>query len=60
MACCGNGKVRSGTRPNGKICPKCGWIMHRVHKYDNAKKQVYKYFQCTNKTQKCHYRENIS
>ena len=56
MACCGQ---RKPVRPNGKICCKCGWVMYRVHKYDNNKKTVDKYWQCANKVQGCLHKEDI-
>lgn len=62
MPCCGKGK-RNPARPNGKVCPKCGWAMHRVHKYDTQTKQVVKYWNCSNKTafrsNACNFKEKI-
>jgi hypothetical protein len=62
MACCGRGK-RKAPKPNGKLCPRCGWAMYRVHKYDTTTRSVTKYFQCSNKhalrTGACNYREKI-
>lgn len=66
MGCCGRGK-RKPARTNGKVCPKCGWVMNRVHKYDSQTKQVAKYWLCSNKAYKtfgvnggsCGFRETI-
>lgn len=60
MPCCSG--ARKGTRTNGKICPRCGWVMHRIHKYNTAKKQVDKYWLCSNKAFKgkaCAFKEQI-
>ena len=75
MACCGNNRkpvrsnqnraknqVRSQIRTSRKTCPRCGWIMNRVHKYDTNKKAVIKYWLCSNKSYKkaaCNFRELI-
>lgn len=66
MACCG-GK-RKPMRSNGKVCPRCGWIMNRVHKYDTQQRKVIKYFLCSSKQNRtpqragggvCAYKEPI-
>ena len=74
MVCCGKNKkpVRSNKQPvkshrkpvrtNRKICPRCKWIMNRVHKYDTSKKKVIKYWLCSNKSynkQACNFKEAI-
>jgi hypothetical protein len=64
MACCGRGK-RKPAKPNGKVCPRCGWVMNRVHKYDTNQRKVVRYFLCSNKHRKpggggaCSYKEPI-
>lgn len=62
MACCGQGK-KKGFRTNGKICPKCGWLMNRVHKYNSTERQLEKYWICSNRSLRnglsCGYKENI-
>jgi hypothetical protein len=64
MACCGN--KRKPFRTNGKVCPRCGWVMNRVHKYDTNSRTVVKYWLCSNKTRKagaaggaCAFKETI-
>lgn len=62
MACCGQGQ-RKPLKSNGRICPKCGWAMYRVHKYDTNTRQVVKYWICSNKRVlkigTCGFREKI-
>lgn len=63
MGCCG--KKRKAVRTNGKLCPKCGWVMNRVHKFNPQTKTIEKYYQCTNIFKSsgtgvpCRYREPI-
>lgn len=64
MGCCG-GK-RKPFRTNGKLCPRCGWVMNRVHKYNSETRKVEKYWLCSNKVRAagvaggaCRFREPI-
>jgi len=72
MACCGKSKNKKlqkqragsqGVKWNGKVCPKCGWVMNRVHKYDQTTKSMTKQWICPNKAvstgRPCNYRENV-
>lgn len=51
MACCGRGKPsrRRGFIPNSKLCPKCGWVLNQVHKYNSSRQEMVVYQQCSNK-----------
>jgi len=62
MACCGRGN--KPLKPNGKVCPKCGWVMNRIHKYDSKTRLVSKYWLCSNKAynvggRTCEFKESI-
>ena len=68
MACCGRNKnpkkkPTGVVKWNGKVCPKCGWVMTRVHKYDQTTRTMTKQWICPNKSvkigQPCNYRETI-
>ena len=74
MACCGkskNNKLQKqgntvgsqGAKWNGKVCPKCGWVMNRVHKYNQAIREMTKQWICPNKAvqtgRPCNHREDV-
>jgi hypothetical protein len=65
MGCCGN--KRKPFRTNGKVCPRCGWVMNKVNKYDTTTRSATRYWFCSNKTLfknkagggSCAYKETI-
>lgn len=61
MGCCGQG--RKPAKPNGRVCPKCGFVMNRIHKFSPVTKSMLRYWACPNKagrnSQPCGYREDI-
>lgn len=56
MGCCGRNK-KVVPKPNKRLCPRCGWVLNLVHKYDNRQKIVDRNYLCSNKL--CGFKEEF-